>query len=298
MRVRSLAARKGGAALAGVLVLQASGAWGQAQPAAAGAPAAASMPVMAILPPKRPAGLKPAEEVQEAAVAPAGAPPAPAASPAAPAPAAPASVAAPLSLQKPVATAAASAAVPAGPLNDRAVVERANAYFNGLTGLVGDFVQVGGDGRRLGGKLYLAKPGKLRFEYDAPSTLEVIADGTSVAVRDRKLATQDLYPIGQTPLKFLVRDRIDLSRDTKVTSVAASQDGIDLQVQDSSTLGGTSKITLTFDPQVETLLRWQIVDPQGFRTTVQLSNLDRSRRVDARMFTINYERMLSERGGQ
>ena len=81
--------------------------------------------------------------------------------------------------------------------------------------LAGDFVQIGGDGRRLAGKLYLQRPGKIRFEYDAPATIEVVADGSSVAVRDRKLATQDLYSIAQTPLKFLLRDRIDLGQDIR-----------------------------------------------------------------------------------
>jgi outer membrane lipoprotein-sorting protein len=181
---------------------------------------------------------------------------------------------------------------PPAPLPDRTVVERANAYFNGIQSLTGDFVQIGGDGRRLGGKIYLAKPGKVRFEYDAPTTLEVVADGSSVAVRDRKLATQDIYPIGQTPLKFLLRDRIDLARDVKVVNVASDASGVRLTVEDSSTLGGTSRITLTFDPAVETLRGWRIVDPQGFQTTVNLANLDRSKRVDNRLFQINYERMI------
>ncbi len=46
-----------------------------------------------------------------------------------------------------------------------------------------------------------------------------IADGSSVVVRDRKLATQDLYPLSQTPLRFLLADRIDLLRDTNVVGV-------------------------------------------------------------------------------
>ena len=64
------------------------------------------------------------------------------------------------------------------PLSERQIVERANAYFNGMSTLTGDFVQTGGDGRRLTGKLYLQRPGKIRFEYDAPATIEVIADGS------------------------------------------------------------------------------------------------------------------------
>lgn len=226
------------------------------------------------LPPKRPASLP-----TETASAPAAVQPeAPASQPAL------------------VVTAAVQApTAPAGPLTDRQIVERANAYFNSISSLVGDFTQVGADGRRLTGTLYLQRPGKLRFEYDSPATIDVIADGSAVAVRDRKLATQDIYPIGQTPLKFLVRERIDLSRDLRVMDVAAAADGATLTLEDKTTLGGTSRITLSFDKDVEKLTRWRILDPQGFTTTVSLANLDRNRRVDSRLFVINYERMHNDR---
>jgi outer membrane lipoprotein-sorting protein len=121
--------------------------------------------------------------------------------------------------------------------------------------------------------------------------LDVIADGNSVAVRDRKLATQDLYTIGQTPLKFLLSDRIDLTRDLTVTGVSKEGDGARITLEDRSTLGGTSKIVLTFDPSVEGLSQWRVVDPQGFLTTVMLSNVERGRRMDPKLFVINYERM-------
>jgi outer membrane lipoprotein-sorting protein len=232
-----------------------------------------------VLPPRRPASLATARP------APASSPPQVAAQPMDMKPA-PAIV--------PVA-APSTPAAPAGPLTDRQLVDRANLYFNGLGTLVADFVQVGGDGRRTGGRLYLQRPGKLRFEYASPSTLEVIADGSSVAVRDRKLATQDLYNIGQTPLKFLLRDRVTLGLDIRVTDVERDPSGVRIALEDRSTLGGTSKITLFFDPAVETLSQWRIIDPQGFQTTVVLSNIDRTRRVDPQLFVINYERVLEVR---
>ena len=129
---------------------------------------------------------------------------------------------------KPAAAAAAIAnsAVPAkiATVDAATAITRANAYFNNTTTLVGDFVQIGADGRRSEGKLYVQKPGRLRFEYAAPATLEIVADGKSVAIRDRKLATQDLYFIWQTPLKFLLSPQIDLARDTKVLDVGSDQD--------------------------------------------------------------------------
>ncbi len=76
----------------------------------------------------------------------------------------------------------------------RALVDKVSAYLSSVHAMTGDFVQVGPDGSRANGKFYLQKPGKVRFEYDPPSPIEIIADGSSVVVRDRKLATQDLYP--------------------------------------------------------------------------------------------------------
>jgi len=171
-------------------------------------------------------------------------------------------------------------------LSDQDILERANAYFTGLGTLVADFTQVGGDGRRLGGTLYLQRPGKLRFEYDPPATLEVIADGTSVAVRDKKLNTQDLYFIQQTPLKFLLREHVNLGRDIAVTGISTEPNSVRINLQDSSTLGGTSRISLYFDPKVERLTQWRIVDPQGFQTVVTLNKVQRGRTLDQNLFRI------------
>ncbi|MBF9233070.1 outer-membrane lipoprotein carrier protein LolA [Microvirga sp. BT350] len=189
---------------------------------------------------------------------------------------------------KPVVAAAAGAAATAKVehLSNQEIVDRANAYFTGLGTLVADFTQIGGDGRRLGGTLYLQRPGKLRFDYDPPATLEVIADGTSVAVRDKKLLTQDLYFIQQTPLKFLLREQVNLGRDIAVTGVTSEPNSVRVNLEDSSTLGGTSRITLYFDPAVQTLTQWRIVDPQGFQTVVMLNKTDRSRRIDQSLFRI------------
>ncbi len=91
--------------------------------------------------------------------------------------------------------------------NQRALVDKVSHYLSSVQQLVGKFVQVGPDGRRVeAATSIIQKPGKVRFEYDPPSPIDIIADGTSVVVRDRRLATQDLYPLSQTPLRFLLAD--------------------------------------------------------------------------------------------
>ena len=199
---------------------------------------------------------------------------------------------APADLAQPSATPAKAASRAAPPANAAQAVERLNAYFNSFSTLQGDFIQFAANGRRTEGRLYVQRPGKMRFEYQPPVTMEVIADGTSVAIRDRKLATQDLYSIGQTPLKFLLKERIDLARDTAVTGFSTKGDILSLKLEDRSTLGGTSKITLNFDLTANTLRQWVVIDPQGYETSVSLYNLDTQRRPDQKNFVINYERVL------
>src|SRR4029077_20859736 len=104
--------------------------------------------------------------------------------------------------------------------------------------LVGDFVQVGPDGGRTEGQFYLQKPGRMRFEYDPPSPIELISDGQSLVVRDRKLATQDLYPLSQTPLRFLLADRIDLLKDTNVVAVMSDDLFVTVIIEEKQVLGG------------------------------------------------------------
>lgn len=172
----------------------------------------------------------------------------------------------------------------------RTLIERVNVYLMSVQTLVGDFVQIGPDGRRSEGKIYLQKPGKVKFEYNPPSPIELVSDGNSLVVRDRKLETQDLYPLSQTPLRFLLADRIDLMRETNVIAVSADDTFISLAIEEKQTLGGTHKVLLMFSAKDMQLKQWTITDPQGFDTTVALNNLDPSQKLDPGMFRINYER--------
>src|SRR3954453_9576827 len=123
--------------------------------------------------------------------------------------------------------------------NQKAQAAKVSSYLSSLQTLVGNFVQVPTDGSKSKGDFYIQKPGKLRFEYDAPSPIAMIADGSSLAVRDRKLATQDIYPLSQTPLRYLLSDRIDLMKDTNVVQVTADEMYISVTIEEKQALIGT-----------------------------------------------------------
>jgi outer membrane lipoprotein-sorting protein len=170
----------------------------------------------------------------------------------------------------------------------RALVERINGSLSNIQTLVGDFVQVGPDGARTEGQFFIQKPGKVRFEYKPPSRVDVIADGQSVVVRDRKLATQDLYPLSQTPLRYLLSDRIDLGRDTNLVSVAVDDVFVTLVIEEKQFVG-TNRLVLMFGAKDLQLRQWTVTDPQGYDTTVAVYNLDTKKKPDPDLFKINYD---------
>src|SRR5947199_10447464 len=116
----------------------------------------------------------------------------------------------------------------------------------------------------------------------------MIADGSSVAVRDNKLATQDIYPLSQTPLRYLLSDRIDLMRDTNVVTVTADDMFISVTVEEKSTLIGTSRMMLMLGAKDNQLKQWTVTDPQGYDTTVAVYNLDTSKKPDPSLFKIDF----------
>ena len=169
------------------------------------------------------------------------------------------------------------------PASPAAALDQVNSYFNGIDQLSAYFVQKNPNGQQAEGNLSMRRPGQFHFAYAPPSTLEVVSDGRNVAIRDKKLGTNDVYPVGQTPLKFLVQDNIDLARDTKVRDVQVGRDGmVTVRFDDSATLGGTSKITLRFDSRANALKQWTIIDAQGYETSVTLSGINATYRRDAR----------------
>ena len=172
--------------------------------------------------------------------------------------------------------------------NQKAQAAKVSSYLSSLQTLVGNFVQVGPDGSKTKGDFYIQKPGKVRFEYDAPSPIAIIADGSSLAVRDRKLATQDIYPLSQTPLRFLLSDRIDLLKDTNVVAVTADDVYISVTIEEKQALIGTSRLMLMIGTKDGQLKQWTVTDPQGYDTTVAVYNLDANKKVDPGLFKIDF----------
>jgi outer membrane lipoprotein-sorting protein len=208
---------------------------------------------------------------------------------------------APLDLTAPAVAAEKSAKSSKGapaPIPADEAVSRANAWLDAARVMSADFVQIGPNGRRSEGTLSLARPGRMRFEFTDPPVLEVIADGRSVAIVDKKLNTQDEYFIGQTPLKFLLSDHIDLARDTHLLNVSQEGKAITIELEDRAALGGTAHLSLVFDASTFALKQWTLIDAQGFQTVVTLFNVDLTTNPDPALFHIDEDLPANQLGNR
>jgi outer membrane lipoprotein-sorting protein len=166
------------------------------------------------------------------------------------------------------------------------VAQKIADHFSAVKSMSGEFVQFGPKGEQTGGKFFLERPGKIRFNYDGASNFRVISDGQSVVILNSKLRTSDLYPLSKTPLKLLLDNRIDLSGG-KVTSIKQEDDLTTIQLADISVFG-KARITMMFDPKSFELRQWTITDAQGKDTTVMIFNVKEGVNFAADTFTIDY----------
>jgi outer membrane lipoprotein-sorting protein len=159
-------------------------------------------------------------------------------------------------------------------------------HFASVRTMAGEFVQLGPKGEQTGGKFFIERPGKIRFNYEAPSNIRVVADGKSVVVNNKKLDTWDIYPLSKTPLKLLLDERIDLS-GSSVKSIKEDPD-LTTIVMGNDSVFGNSKITLLFDPNNYELRQWTITDAQGKDTTVMIFNVQTDVKLDPKLFKVDY----------
>jgi outer membrane lipoprotein-sorting protein len=165
-------------------------------------------------------------------------------------------------------------------------VSAINAYLRGLRAAQGTFRQTNPNGGVQSGRFYLAKPGRIRFEYDTPKGAMVIADGINVAVFDPKSnRVSSRYPLGRTPLSLLLRDDLSLSEPGMVLGATRDAGGVHITVVDPRA-PKEGRMVMTFAENPIALKQWAITTKTGQRTQVALTSLQRGGAPDRSLFNI------------
>ena len=162
-------------------------------------------------------------------------------------------------------------------------------YLNSLQSVTSDFTQVNDDGSMATGKLYIKRPGRVRFEYNPPERSLVMAGGSTVAIFDGKSQQPpEQYPLKQTPLNLILERNVDLARRNMVVGHRSDGTKTTVTAQDPEHPEyGTIQLVFTGNP-VE-LRQWVITDGTGATTTVILGKLTQAGNLPASIFDIAFE---------
>lgn len=163
-------------------------------------------------------------------------------------------------------------------------VKEISNHFTTVPTMTGEFIQFGPNGEQTGGKFYIHRPGRIRFNYEDPSPIMVVSNGKTLAVNNKKLKTWSYYPLDKTPLSLLLSNEIKIE-DKSVRSVETNED-VTRVVMGDKNIFGDSEITLLFDPQNYDLRQWTIKDAQGKETSVMIFNVEKNISLNQKLFRI------------
>jgi len=169
------------------------------------------------------------------------------------------------------------------PPADREIVARIEAWLQGVTTLRARFTQLAPDGRMSTGRVFLHRPGRLRFDYDPPSRVQLIATDWRLIFVDWAARQVNVLPLSQTPLAFLLDEKVQLSGELEVRRVQRRAGEIALEVVRAKE-PDQGRVVMVFAEQPIELRRWAVTDPQGLTTTVLIEEPEYGVPLDPALF--------------
>lgn len=168
----------------------------------------------------------------------------------------------------------------------KVVLGKINASFDAIRTMDGKFIQEAPDGSQTTGTFVLSRPGRVLFKYDPPTQLEIRCDGRTVAVDDQLRQVQTFAFLTDTPLNYLLADRVDLTAADEVREVKVEPDLVTVKLEQAGTFT-QGKLTLIFDAKTIELKQWIATDAQGLDTSVMLFDTRVGVPVDDSSFVID-----------
>ena len=170
---------------------------------------------------------------------------------------------------------------------DTLELQRIAAYLNNIRTMTARFQQVANNGGISTGHVWVARPGRMRFEYDPPTPITLLADSASVYYWDKQLNQTSKYELRDTPAWFFLRDPISFGGDVVVTRFDRLGGTVRVTVVESAQPDAGS-LTLDFTENPITLRQWTVIDQQNKRTVVSLADLQYGMALDPKLFQYQF----------
>lgn len=170
------------------------------------------------------------------------------------------------------------------------VIEGVESYLSQLSTIIADFVQIAPDGALTSGKFYLSRPGKMRWQYDPPTPILMISNGTFLTFYDYELDQISNIPLNDTLAGFLAREHVVFGNDVTVTDITKGPGSLRItMIMSAKPKDGT--LTLEFATGPLLLRNMVVTDAVGQTTTVALNNARYGVELDNSLFIFDNPRL-------
>jgi outer membrane lipoprotein-sorting protein len=173
--------------------------------------------------------------------------------------------------------------MPAGLAASSDPVSRAEAWFDDISTMRADFIQVASDGTTATGQLHLRRPHRMKVIYDLEEPLILLTTPVWLHVDRPDDKTVTSYPISETPLSLILQEKV-LLRSQKFTTTHLVRDGITRITLKRDVGEAAGELTLEFTNQPFVLRRWTIRDAADVATTVTLQNMRFGHKYENKFF--------------
>ncbi len=177
---------------------------------------------------------------------------------------------------------------------DQETIDKIENYLEDITTLKADFVQISSDGGAAEGKLYMERPGKMRFEYNPPAQILLVSTGSDFIYYDKEINAPTYFDIDETPAGIILAKDVSLTREVKVVDFKRTAETMRVEMVRKSDQGAGS-VTLVFQENPMQLRQWIVTDPAGIETTVTLFNTEEGVTLDPELF--KFERIWPNQRG-
>lgn len=166
------------------------------------------------------------------------------------------------------------------------ILEKARIALSAAKTAKGRFTQENSDGTTMTGEFALRRPGRVRFDYDAPTPLLIVSDGVTVAMEERELETIDRYPLASTPLGLILDAELSFGDRVDVLRVNEFDQAVTITISDA-TGEVEGELTMIFDKATYALMGWSTINLSLQMTNIELEQVETNGRIDPRLFRLD-----------
>ena len=166
------------------------------------------------------------------------------------------------------------------------LVNLSEANWNNIDSMTGQFKQTNHDGNIQFGNFYIQKPHRSLFEYKGQKE-KILTSKFFLHIVNQKHFIIDSYPIGNNPIKYLLLENLDLQKHFDLV-FAEKKDEFSINLSHKDVNNSLEKITLYFDRDSLELIKWEIFNEFGEKTSLEFTNIIKNISIDADKFVIHH----------